>query len=201
MHDLIEIVSKISLDSDYNFERKSFRSYKDSVQKLPDFYLKRGSARPLKYAPVNEKEESAKSSFNCLVWVHSRNMKENQSVPSWSGFKEIASDPDLDKVNVGYLPPIPFPLTNLKVIAAVIRRTENIMEKPKTNFIFIEADQAIYTKILYVMFSLNDKGENLFPTIIPCMGGFHIGMCMLRTIYSLFKRCGMLQLLSLAGLR
>ena len=104
-------------------------------------------------------------------------------------------------MNVGYLPSIPFPLTNLKVIAAVIRRTENIIEKLETNFIFIEADQAVYTKILYVMLSLKDKVEDLFPTIIPCMGGFHIGICMLRTIYSLFKRCGMLQLLSLAGLR
>ena len=74
--------------------------------------------------------------------------KENQSIPSWSGFKELVSDPDLDKVNVGYLPPIPFPPTNLKVIAAVVRQTENIMEELTTNFIFIEADQAIYRKKL-----------------------------------------------------
>ena len=103
-------------------------------------------------------------------------------------------------MNVGYLLLIPFPPTNLKVIAAVIRRTENTMKELKTNFIFIEADQAIYTKILDVMFSLTDKGEDLFPTIIPRMGGFHIRICMLRTIYSLFKRRGMLQLLSSADL-
>ena len=167
---------------------------------MPDFYLKRGSPRPLKYTLVNEKEEFKKSSFSSLVWVYSRNMKENQSVPSWSGFKELVSDLDLDKVNVGYLPPIPFPPTDLKVIAAVIRRTENIMKELETSFIFIEADQAIYTEILDVMFSLKDKGEDLFPTIIPRVGGFYVGMCMLRTIYSLFKRCGMLQLLSSAGL-
>ena len=35
--------------------------------KLPDFYLKCGFARPLKYTSVNEKEESVKSSFNSLV--------------------------------------------------------------------------------------------------------------------------------------
>ena len=32
------------------------------------------------------------------------------------------------------------------------------------------------------------------------MDGFHISVCMLRTIYSLFKRCGMLQRPSSAGL-
>ena len=74
-YDLTENVSKISLDADYNFERKPHRSYKGSTQELPDFYLKHGSARPLKYTPVNEKEESTKSLFNSLVWVHSRNMK------------------------------------------------------------------------------------------------------------------------------
>ena len=94
---------------------------------MRDFYLKCGSAGPLKYTPVNEKEESTKSSFNSLVWVHSRNMKENQSVPSWSWFKELIPDPDLNKVNVGYLPP--FSPTDLKVIAAVIRQTENIMKE------------------------------------------------------------------------
>ena len=50
------------------------------------------------------------------------------------------------------------------------------------------------------MFSLKDEGEGLFPTIIPCMGGFHISMCMLHTIYIFLKRCGMLQLLSSADL-
>ena len=178
-YDLIENVSKISLDADYNFERTSHRSYKVSIQELRDFYLKCGSARPLKYTPVNEKEESTKSSFNSLVCLHSRNMKGNQSVPSWSGFKELVSDPDLDKANVGYLPPIPFPLTDLNGIAAVIRRTENIMKYLETNFIFIEADQAIYTKIPDVMFSLKDKGEDLFQTIFPRMYGLQMGMCML----------------------
>ena len=66
-YDLIENVSKISLDEDYNFGEKSHRLYKGSIQELPDFYLKRGSARPLKYTPVNEKEESTKSLFNSLV--------------------------------------------------------------------------------------------------------------------------------------
>ena len=56
------------------------------------------------------------------------------------------------------------------------------MKKLEANFIFTEADQAIYTKIVNVIFSLKDKGEYLFPTPIPRIGGFHISMCMLRTI-------------------
>ena len=74
------------------------------------------------------------------------------------------------------------------------------MKKLKTDFIFIKTDQTIHTKVLDVMLALKNKGEYLFPTIIPRMGSFHIGMCMLRTIYSLFKRYNIVLLLSSAGL-
>ena len=50
------------------------------------------------------------------------------------------------------------------------------------------------------MFWLEDKYEDLFPTVIPRMDGFPISVCMLRTIYSLCKRCGMLQRPSSRGL-
>ena len=74
------------------------------------------------------------------------------------------------------------------------------MKQLETDFIFIEADQTIYRKVLDVIFPLKNKGEDLFPTTIPRMVGFHIGMCMLPTIYGLFKRCGIVQLLPSAGL-
>ena len=76
---------------------------------------------------------------------------------------------------------------------------QHIMKELETYFIFTEADQAICTKVIDAMLALKNKIEDLFPTIISHMGGFHIGMCMLRTIYSLFKRCGIVQLLSSAG--
>ena len=50
------------------------------------------------------------------------------------------------------------------------------------------------------MFTLKNTGGDLFHTIIPRMDGFHIGMCMLRTIYTLFRRCDIVQLFSSAGL-
>ena len=55
-------------------------------------------------------------------------------------------------------------------------------------------------KVIDTIFALKNKDENLFPTIILRMGGFHMGMCILRTSYSLFKSCGLVQLLSSAGL-
>ena len=121
-------------------------------------------------------------------------------ITAWSAFQELLCNSDLDQVNVGYLPPIPNTPTDMKTIYAAIRRTQDIMEELETNLIFIEVDQAIYTKVLDAMFRLKDEGENLFDNIIPRLGGFHILVCMLRTIYSLFHNCGFVQLLSAAGL-
>ena len=59
---------------------------------------------------------------------------------------------------------------------------QDVMKELEKDFIFTEFDLAIYTKVLDVMFALKNKGEDLFPTIIPHMVVFHIGMCMLRTI-------------------
>ena len=47
---------------------------------------------------------------------------------------------------------------------------------------------------------MKDQGDDHFKQIIPRMGGFHIMICMLRTIYSLFSKVGFTQVLSAAGL-
>ena len=66
-YDLAENLSNVSLDADYNFQRENQRSYKGSTPVLPNFYLKRGSAKHLKYPPVKNREECIKSSLYLLV--------------------------------------------------------------------------------------------------------------------------------------
>ena len=46
--------------------------------------------------------------------------------------------------------------------AAEIRRTQDIIKELEMDFIFIEADQAIYTKVLDVMFASKNTGEDIF---------------------------------------
>ena len=78
------------------------------------------------------------------------------------------------------------------------------MKELKMDFVFIEVDKGIYTEVLVVILPLKIKSEYIFPTIISLMSGFHIDMCLLHTIYSLFRRCGIVQLLSskvLGGVR
>ena len=59
------------------------------------------------------------------------------------------------------------------------------MTELKLENIFLECDQAIYTKVLQVLFKFNQEGSNHFDKIVVRMGGFHIVMCLMKAIYSI----------------
>ena len=139
-----------------------------------------------------------------LLWAFLRMNKvgknpESQDMPGWSGFQELCGKPSFP-VRVGYLPPIPAPPTEMRVIYAAINRSLDIMDKLGNKFIFMEVDQAIYHKILDAMFRMEKEGTAKFGKVIPGMGRFHVVLCMTRTIYSRFKQAGIVELLSSAGL-
>ena len=50
------------------------------------------------------------------------------------------------------------------------------MKELETDFISIESDESIYTKVPDVIFALKIKVEDAFPAIFLCKGGFDIGM-------------------------
>ena len=104
-YDLVENLSSVFLDADYNFMQSwNHQSYKGSNPVLPNFCLKSGSAKRLKYTPVKNREECMKSSLYSLLWAHARILKGKQRVPSWSGFYELVSKPGLELLLGTYHP-------------------------------------------------------------------------------------------------
>ena len=75
----------------------------------------------------------------------------------------------------------------MKVICSVINWSQNVMTELNLKNIVLEVDQVIYTKILDAMFQMELDGSIIFDTIIPRIRGFHIVICMLKTIFSRFK--------------
>ena len=88
----------------------------------------------------------------------------------------------------------------MKAIYVEIERTENVRFELGTEIIFIEADQATYTKVLDAMFKMRNDGKDMFERSITRMEGFHNKICMLRTIYCIFSKIGFVQVLAKAGL-
>ena len=174
----------------------------DAQTELTPVPFKRG--RPMiidEYSsiPSLSRVESIKSSNKTHLWILART-KSDLKVPSWSGLQEITKDKNIERAVVGYLPPITESPIEMKVIYAEIEKTEKTRVELGTEFIFIEADQAIYTKALDAILKMRNDSKDMFKRITPRMGGFHITICMLRTIYCIYSKIGFIQILGKAGL-
>ena len=202
-YDLAEELSRVSLDPNYEFDRKNHKSFKGTQMELTPVHFKRGKPMNIdEYSsiPSFSRVESMKSSNKTPLWMILARSKSDLKVPSWSGFQEVTTDKKVERAVDGYLLSIAESPTEMKVIYAEMERTEKILVELGTEFIFIEADQAIYTKVLDAMFKMRNDGKDMFERIIPRMGGFHITICMSCTIYCIYSKIGFVQILAKAEL-
>ena len=201
---LHEKMTSVSLQPNYDFSRKEHGSFKGNPLELPPAHFKGTPVKIWKYFRTDEMKNCKDSALKTVAWTLARLRCTEKHSFQWfllgGGFQELSSEKDLDLLTVGYLPPIPDTPTDMRVIYAAIRRTQDMMKKLETDFIFIEVDQAIYTKVIDDIFKMESEGKKIFKVVIPRMEGFHIVLCMLRTIDSLFKNCDLTQLLPSAGL-
>ena len=79
----------------------------------------------------------------------------------------------------------------MRVVYAFIDRAFKILTELEIEKMFIEANQALYSKLLDAMFKMSEDGHDVFSKPIPKTGGLHI-MCMLKTILSRFKDSGII---------
>ena len=193
----------VQLTPNYDFERAEHRSFKCFKTQLPNVKFARAKCKKLPFKEKNDEAEYKNSSKSNLMWSLTRyvtNMNKLQNVPSWSGFNQLVYPNPTIKARVGYLQPITAPPTEMNVIFLVINRSLDILNELNSKQMFLEVDQAIYTKILDAMFRMEANGDQIFDKIVPRMGGFHILLCVLRTIYSRFKDTGFVQLLVYSGI-
>ena len=137
-----------------------------------------------------------------MAWVISRltvSRHSEQSVLSWSRFQQLLAETP-QKAAIGYLPPITAPPTEISVIYAFIDRAFKILTELNMEKMFMEADQAIYSKLLDAMLKMSVDGHDVFSKLIPRMGGFRIIMCMLKIIFSRFKDSRVIKLFVYFGI-
>ena len=66
-------------------------------------------------------------------------------------------------------------------------------------YIFLEVDQAIYNKMLQVLFNQKDRDPIFCNKLTVWMSGFHRVLCLLKAICSRFYNSGIVELLVEAG--
>ena len=196
---------KVNLQPNYDFDRRKHVSFKSEPDVLPTYYLKKNECE--KFVFDNRKkivlgtEHLEQSSLKTLSWILCRMENKSENVvPAWSAFQnKTSSKPYLCEVNVGYLPAITESPTKYETIFRILNMTLEIMKELELGFIYLEVDQAIYTKILQLKFQLHKQGGYEYANIIVRMGGFHVTICLMRSIYSRLLGFGFVELLAQVG--
>ena len=85
------------------------------------------------------------------------------------------------------------------VIETIINRAMRCKSELQLEYIFLEVDQAIYNKVLQVLFNQKPRDPSFCNKLIVRMGGFLLVLCLLKTIYSRFYDSGTVELLVEAG--
>ena len=197
--------TNVHLQADYEFDRNTFRSFKADKKNFPETKFRRVPCTSLSSPEFTGNPQMIQSSKKTLCWVLMQMIAgapDKQNIPAWSAFQQLASAGNISSglINVGYLPPITDTQTKWSACFEIIKRTVETMNELELEFIFLECDQAIYTKVLQIMFKLERENKDLYGRIVLRMGGFHVLMCMLKTIYSRFKGCGFVKLLAEIGI-
>ena len=108
--------------------------------------------------------------FN-LLWILVRiHASEKQSVPIWTGFNILVRDEyEVAKDNLGYLPTINAPATNMFTVHQVLMRSIQIKETLNLQSITVVFDQALYAKATEIKW----KHREQFKDVVLRMGVFH----------------------------
>ena len=93
------------------------------------------------------------------------------------------------------MPAIPGPPTQKNVVEEIINRAMRCKSELQLEYVFLEVNQAIYKKVLHVLFNQKNRDPSFCNKLIVRMGGFRIVLCLLKTIYCCFYDSGIVELL------
>ena len=141
------------------------------------------------YVEVTSSEIEANARKKNLLWILLRlHAAENQTISGWTGFNiSVRNEVEVSKDNIGYLPTIDAPATNMSTVFEVLCQSLKIKESLKLNTIVVVFDQALYAKAMEIKWKHNEH----FGDIILRMGAFHTICTLLGIIGKRFQDTGL----------
>ena len=125
-----------------------------------------------------------------IVWVMARSSQQiDQSISNWTGFNiKTRDDVTVIQDNVGYLPTINAPATQMSTVNEVLNQSLSIMQSLNQTKIVCVFDQALYAKAIEITWKHPDKFQN---TIIVRLGVFHTICTLLSIMGKRFQDAGL----------
>ena len=126
---------------------------------------------PMSYDEVTASEIEKQTWKKNLLWMLVRlHAAEKQTVCEWTGFNILSTDDtEFSKDNIGYLPTIDAPATNMSTVFEVLSKSLKIKDTLQLKSIVLVFDQALYAKAIEIKW----KHPVLFKPLVLQMGAFH----------------------------
>lgn len=145
--------------------------------------------RPRAYVEVTHVQAMENARRKNLIWVLVRlHGRVKQKASGWTGFNIAVRDVvDVTQDNIGYLPTIDSPATDLSTVQEVLVQSLNIKNTLKLNSIVLVFDQALYAKATEIQWKHRERFKNL----VLRMGVFHTACTLLAVIGKRFQDAGL----------
>ena len=124
-----------------------------------------------------------------LLWVLTRlHATANNGVSGWTGFNiSTRNELSVSQDNVGYLPTINAPASNLSTVYEVLTQSLKIKDTLALKSIVVVFDQALYAKATEIIWKKHEQFKN----IVPRMGAFQTICTLLAVIGKRFQDAGL----------
>lgn len=141
------------------------------------------------YVKVTAEQLEANARQKNLLWILVRlHAKERQRVSSWTGFNiSVRNKVQVSKDNIGYLPTINSPATDIATVHEVLLQSLKIKNSLQLKSIVLVFDQALYAKATEIQWKHAEK----FKDLVLRMGVFHTACTMLSIIGKRFQDAGL----------
>ena len=153
------------------------RHHPGTIEELPDYQVgeRNGPKSFPDYIDTTSTERLDKRLNVDIVWSviggipSDINDEQLPNVGPWTHFMKEISCVEFEETILQYMPVVPQPVSDCAVLKAYLLFLEETTNSLEIKHIFEHADEAVYSKLLEIIWNHGDK----FKKVIPIMGGFH----------------------------
>jgi len=95
---------------------------------------------------------------------------ENQNMPSWSAFNSLVADENVPLKIVGFLPVLPFPVTEYATVYTSLENFQDILSKSDQSHLPVACNEGVY----HIARETIMQNPQEFDNILLVLGSFHL---------------------------
>ncbi len=111
---------------------------------------------------------------------------EDQRFPSWPAFNSVVTEERLPERIVGFLPVIPYPVTEYQTVYSALKNFQDILSQLDQSVLPVACDEGVY----HIVREIIMERPSEFKNIVPLLGSFHLQKVFIGVIGKYLQNSG-----------